>query len=170
MNRRNILAMLTIVAAIVLGAGCGGGGGGSSSATPTTVVLTLSTSGTLPGSTLIGGSDVNIILPTGVSVKAAANVAPRSSIVTYSGVVTVSGVAVDTHAMALATLTGPNTLNVKVVNPNGFGVGEFAKVTCAIDAGAEVVDTDFSTTGFAPVDVDGVAISGLTASLTATIQ
>lgn len=150
MNRRNILAMLTMVAVLLLGAGCGG-------APTTTVVLTLSTVGSLPNGTLIGGSDVNIILPTSVSVKAATNVSPGSS----SGIVTVSGVATNTNAMSIATQTAANTLNVKVVNPHGFGVGEFATVTLDIDMGAKVTASDFSTTGFMPVDLDGAPIKGL---------
>ena len=162
MNRRNILAMLTMVGALLLAAGCGGGGAPG-------VVLTLSTAGTLPNGTLIGGNDVNIVLPPGVRVNMATNASPNSSAVNYnSDIVKISGVAVNPKAMVIVTQTKANVLNVKIINPYGFDVGEFAKVTLAIDT--QVAASDFKTTDFLPVDLNGAPIPGLSVGLTASVQ
>lgn len=151
-----------MVGALLFAAGCGGGGAPG-------VVLTLSTTGTLPNNTLIGGNDLNIVLPPGVRVNMATNASPNSSAVNYtSDIVTVSGVAVNPKAMVIVTQTKANVLNVKIINPYGFGVGEFAKVTLAVDT--QVSSSDFNTTDFLPVDLNGVPIPGLTVNLTSAVQ
>jgi hypothetical protein len=170
MKKIRSLVVSSAVAALLLSAGCGGGGGSPTPpAAATTATLTLTSSGTLPAGTQIGGINVTVTIPTTVSVKATPNKVNPSQ-VTYSGAVTASGVALSTDALTLAALTSPTTVNVQLTNPHGFGVGEFAKIMFDIASGSEVVPGEFSAGSFVAVDLNGAPISGLTASLEAVIQ
>ena len=160
------------VAALILMFGCGGGSGGG---TPpaTSVVLTLSTSGTLPTGTLIGGVDTTIVLPAGLTLQsnlAKAVKATASKVVTYSGVLTPSGVAASANAMALASSSVADHLNVKLANPAGFPTGEFVTATFSIPSGATYTDADFSASGTIVDDLNGVPITGITVGITAVMQ
>ena len=136
---------------------------------PTNAVLNISTTGTLPAGTLIGGIDISVSLAPGVSLKTTAN-APE----TDAGVVTASGVAVS-DSTVLATYSAPSgtipgTARVLIVNTNGFGTGEFATINCDIAAGSDPQATDFSLINFKVKDLVGAAITGLTTGFTAVIR
>lgn len=89
---------------------CGGGGGGGGNnppSRPTTATLILLTSGTLPAGTKIGGVQVSVNLPAGVTVESTAN--PPE---TDAGVVVGSGIA-SNNSTVLATYD-PAARNVAV--------------------------------------------------------
>jgi len=168
--KRIALTVLVILAfGFLLYAGCGGGGG-TSPTQPTTAVVTLSTSGSLPANTVIGGVEMTINLPAGASVKTTSAKANKAAIVTYDGVVVVSGVAVGANTLTLGTSLTPEQLEVQVTNPNGFGVGEFATVNFEISTGSTVAPSDFTAVAMTAVDLNGAPIQGLTPGLTAVIQ
>lgn len=163
---------LSIAIPLLLIAACGGGGGGGGGkAQPTTAVLKISTQGTLAGGTQIGGIDISVNLPAGVTAKATAD-ANSGKLVTDAGVVTASGVAAGTNATALAVYTAgpPAVVSINLANPNGFGTGEFVTVDCDIAAGHSPKSADFSLAGFTAVDLNGAAIAGLTPGFTADIK
>lgn len=151
--------------------GCGGGGGGGNtpSPQPATAVLKISTQGTLPSGTQIGGIDVTIALPTGVTVKSV-----TSPPETDSGVVVTSGVAVSNSTVlstyTAATSTSTGKVRVLLANSNGFGTGEFMTIHCDIASGSTPTASDFSLSGFVAKDLNGVAISGLNSAFTAAFQ
>ncbi len=170
MKKITPLVWLTAAFVLFLYGGCGGSSSTPPTPTPnaTTAVLTLSSAGTLPANTQIGGVDVTLNLPVGATVKTAPS---KAAVVTYSGIVTVSGVAVGANAIAIGASPTPEQLKIEVANPSGFGVGEFATVTCDIAAGSNISAADFaSPVAFSAVDLNGVPIQGLTAELVATMQ
>ena len=172
MKKITLFVLVTGVCALFLYAGCGGGDGTTPPpppALPTTAVVTLTSSGTLPAGKQMGATDVAINIPASVSIKATPGKA-SSSMVTYSGLAVVSGVAAGTNAMSLATYTPPNQVSVRVANPNGFGIGEFATVTFDIASGSEVVPAEFSVGTFTAVDLNGVPISGLSGELAVVLK
>jgi hypothetical protein len=168
---RLIASMLMLCTMSFLPA-CGGGGGGAAPASaPTTAIVKILTSGTLASGALIGGIDVTLNLPAGVSVKATPDSVNPAVYVTDAGVITVSGVAAGTNTTAIGTYTAsPNSVAIHVVNADGFGTGEFVTITCDIAAGTTVAATDFTTGTLYVADVDGATIPGLTAGTTVELR
>ncbi len=169
-------AMLLLSVTTMLVA-CGGGGGGGTSTPPvqpTTATIKISTQGTYPSGALIGGVDVTLSLPAGVTVKATPDPMNSSVLVTNTGVVITSGVAtvnsttLATYSAATNLVTG--TTHIKIVNPTGFSTGEFITVNCDIATGNNPKTADFSLSNFAAVDLNGTPLSALAASFVAAIQ
>jgi hypothetical protein len=148
-------------------AGCGGGG---DAAQPTTATLKLSTVGTLSPGTTLSGIGVSIVLPAGVTVATDANGAVSSGVVTVSGVAAPGTVLAPSYTPASggnpATLTFAMVSNVSA----GFGIGEFATLTCNRASGVTPQVTDFSVT-LNPIDAQTyVPVTGLTPSIAVTLN
>jgi hypothetical protein len=157
--------LLVLYSAMALISGCGGGGG--SSAPPTTAIVKLSTSGTLPSGTLIGGIDVTLILPASVTVKSTTPPETDGGVVTASGV---AGGSLVVGNYSAATSTLPGKVRIGLVNATGFGTGEFATVNCDIAAGNTPTAGGFSLVNFTAIPATGSAITSLTPGLTADIR
>jgi hypothetical protein len=71
-----------------------------------------------------------------------------------------------------ATASTKATLHFVIASSatGGFGVGEFATVTCDIASGNFPVSSDFSLTTFTPADLFLQPVTGLTATFTADIR
>lgn len=154
---------------IITACGSKGGGGGSTAVQLTTAKLKLSTSGSLPAGTLIGGIDVTIVLPDGVS--AMSTTAP----ITDSGVVTASGLATPSSATVMgkySAASGATHGNVRVLlaYPNGLTKGEFATVNCEIASGNVPTEDQFIINATEVKDINGVVITGMSVTREATIQ
>jgi len=179
MNCKRLLACLALISTLFVTA-CGGGGGGGGSTgggnntpQPTTAVVKISTSGSLPAGTQIGGVDVTLNLPAGVAVASSPDSGNPAVLVTNAGKVAASGVAVGANTNTLSTYVSASNaaqVIIHVANPNGFAVGEFVTVNCDISAGHNPVVSDFSVTGFHAVDLYGVGITVLGTSLNANFQ
>jgi hypothetical protein len=167
------LASIALLLATMPLFACGGGGGGND--TPATTVRTkavvkLFTQGTLTAGTNIGGIDVVLNLPTGVSVKTVAQTHETDPVA-----VVASGIAQNSFLVgnySAPTATAPANVHLVLVNGTGFGTGEFATVNCDIAAGNNPAQTDFSLSNLSIIDASNnpTAISGLTAGLTAAFQ
>ena len=115
-------------------------------AKPTTGTLRLSTTGTLPTGTLIGGIDVTVELPAGVTVKtqAAFPQEPDTGVVTISGEPAKAGGTTISGAKFIpASGATPATLKFIIgsVNPasgalSGFLQGEFVSIKCDVATSA----------------------------------
>lgn len=151
------------------------GSDNSSPSQPTTAVVKILSSGTLASGVNIGGINVTLVLPSGVTVKATPGSANSTVLVTNPGVVVASGVATGANIFSSATYSAaaggvPGQAVVHVANAVGFGTGEFVTVNCDISAGSFPAASDFHLIDFAAVDLNGAAITGLTAGLTADIK
>ncbi len=133
-------------------------------------IVKIMTSGNTQGAQ-IGGIDVTLDLPPGVSVKATPDAQNPNVLVTDSGVVVASGAAAGPNTLVTGTYTAsPNRVYVHVANA-GFGTGEFATVTCDLATGATVTAGDFNTESLYVVDnQNATEITGLTAGLTVEIR
>jgi hypothetical protein len=149
---------------LLIAGGCGGGGKGTAAqpAAPpvTTAVVTLNTKGTLPPGSTIGGIDVVLNLPPGVTAKADKTGA------TQAGVVVPSGVA--QGAISVAKFTpgegaAAGQVRIAIIKTDGFGAGEFVRVKLDVN-GSPPRESDFSTAGLSVTDINGATISGLTAT------
>jgi hypothetical protein len=69
-----------------------------------------------------------------------------------------------------ASGTVPGKVKVNVVNVNGFVTGEFVTVNCDVATGVFPSAVDFNVTDFQPFDLNGAAITGLTAGFTVDIK
>jgi hypothetical protein len=130
-------------------------------------LLKLSTQGTLAGGSSIGGIEVTVNLPAGVTVKA-------DTSGTLVGVVTTSGV-VPTGSLVQARYIpasgiGQGSIKIALIEAMGFGIGEFVTVNCDVSVGAIPSAIDFSLTDFKPVDLNSAAIAGLSVTFTADIK
>jgi hypothetical protein len=134
---------------------------------PTTAVLRLSTQGPV---TALSGVGVIVNLPAGVTV------ATDTSGIVVPGVVAVSGVAVPstlaqaTFASATASANATVTIAVASSQSAGFGIGEFATVTCRLGSGPLPAAADFTLSGFNPADLFYSRVTGLTGSLQVTFE
>ncbi|MDH4161830.1 MAG: hypothetical protein OEW15_03955 [Nitrospirota bacterium] len=164
---KRMLIFLLMLLTLSLLAACGGGGGGGATAPvvePTQAFVKISTSGTLPSGTLVGGVDVTVTLPSGVTV--ASTTPPQ----TDAGVVAGSGLA-GSSASAMGTYgSSENAVRVLLADPDGMAAGEFATVTCAIASGSSPSASDFTVSSATVKDLNGAAISGMTATLSVTMQ
>ena len=144
MKKLKTICLLLIVHLMFALVGCGSGGGGNGNTTLTKAVVKLSTQGALPAQSIIGGVELTLILPAGVTV----NVRSDGTGTTNSGVVVASGVAtgadVYTGTYTPATVSTEGTLKIRIANSQtGFDVGEFATITCDLASGAAPKATDF---------------------------
>jgi hypothetical protein len=147
-------------------------------ARPTAGVLRLLTTGTLPAGTLIGGIDVTVELPAGVTVKTQAGstgttVLPADGVVTVSGeAAKAAGITISLASFTPASGTTPATIKFAIGNVNaaagavsGFALGEFVSIKCDVDPSAS-----FPTTGaFRVLAISVIDSSNAATSLT-TVQ
>ncbi|MCK9417912.1 MAG: hypothetical protein M0R70_00865 [Nitrospirae bacterium] len=175
MKKTSFIILLLLVTSALLFSACGGGGGGGTTEGNTTggntttqstqAIVKLSATGTLATGTQIGGIDITMHLPAGVTIKSTTN--PPE---TDSGIVTASGLAVSNSSVVANYTASSGTVHIVLANPNGFSTGEFATVNCDIAAGSNPTQTDFSVVNMTAKDLNGIAISGLSAVLTADIH
>ncbi len=169
---RTVIGVCATFAALSSG-GCGGGvsttptAPGGSAPSPQ-AVITLNTSGSLPGGEAIGGLGVTINLPDSVAVRTTGGNVD-------SGVVVTSGVAAgQATVLALysgATATVPAKLYLVLASSSsGMPVGEFAKVMCDVRPGSAPTSADFSLNDFSAVDTAGASIPSLSAGFSETVQ
>ena len=139
--------------------------------------IKISTQGSLASGTKIGGINVTLNLPPGVTVKASPDSAKPTVLVVNAGVVIPSGVDSTANVLTTAIYTPasggePGSVALTVVNANGFGIGEFVTITCDLAADIQPAASDFNVTGpgIAIRDLNGASISGINAALSMILQ
>ncbi len=162
----NVRYLLLLFVSIL--SACGGGSG--SPVQPTTATLKLSTAGTLAPGSALAGVGISVNLPAGVVVKTSAGGAVTNGVVAVSGVAVSGGITPPIYTPANGAIPGKVTFVMVAGAPAGFGTGEFATVNCDLAAGANPRVGDFTLTDFAPVDLLGATVNGLTASAALTVQ
>lgn len=179
--KRTLLFLLTLCLFLQL-AGCGGGGGGgggtTANASPAVITVTLSTIGTLPSGKLIGDIEVTLNLPAGVTVKASPSLVNTSILVPNDGVIALQGAAATATTQILTATYVQGTTNkvvIKLINANGLGLGDFAKINCDVASGSTPSISDFSTTSNVAsttgvFDLDTAALSGVQVTSSAVMQ
>lgn len=161
---RAAMAMLTIVGV----AGCGGGGGGDDDGNVSAVKASLGTAGLLEGGQQIGGVQMTLHIPLGVTVKTDPQTGEVSNeVVRLIGAAT-SGTSVGAVYVAPSE-TAQGELQFLVVNAYGFAPGEIIEIQLDITAGYFPVASDFSLSEFTASDLDGNLLTDLVATMTATI-
>ena len=171
MEKRKLAGLAVLSAMVLTICGCAGVDKGvpaqpAVAVLPTVAVLTLSTQGSLPPGTAIGGIDVTVNLPPGVTAKA------DKTSATMEGIVVASGGAQGAPSAAKFTPaegSAPSRVRLVLVKPAGFGTGEFATLNLDI-SGAPPRPADFSTSGLSVSDTNGTAINGLTAALSLQLK
>lgn len=134
-------------------------------------VVKLSTVGTLSPGTLIGGLQLTLTLPAGVSLRADFS-SGQTQFAPLAGVVTASGAAASGSLVSASYVpaagAAPGAVTVALISSSGFGVGEFVTINCDVAAGVNLpTPSQFVVISFGPiVDQTGAPISGLTPSLT----
>jgi hypothetical protein len=147
MQMFKIIALIVVMSALLL-SGCGGGGGSAGSAGSaggaggagggSSVVLALSTQNTAP--VTIGGIQLVVTLPVGVSLKTDTNGVLLSNVVQQSGVLSNADFFHPTYDKT----TG--TISVGITKDAGFGLGEFLTISCDVAAGFSPHLADFILT------------------------
>jgi hypothetical protein len=133
--KKRILIILGMFLAVSVLTACGRSsdeGPAPAPANPTAGVLKLNSI----GAANIGGLDMMVNLPAGITVDADATTGEAAA-----GAVTASGAAAGTNSLASAklipaTTTSPAQLHVVVVNANGFGEGECVTIKFNVNANA----------------------------------
>jgi hypothetical protein len=173
--KRTTFSSVMLLMSLLLFAGCNSGGnsgGGGVAQQPTKATVKIAVAGTLPVSSTIGGVDLSLTLPTGVTVKS--SIGSLSALVPDAGTVAASGVAASNSKVyavyTAAARTVQGTVRILLANTTGFAAGEFVTVKCDIASGNTPTTTDFSTSGAKFVDGNGKAITGLSTTVTADFQ
>ena len=192
-----LLALILTLIGISL-AGCGGGGTSSSSSTgsstatdsstnrgtgtgtntgtntgtvqPSGAVLRLSTSGALAAGEALAGIGVTVELPVGTSIATDSTGQVQASAVTVSGSAVPGSVLTPVYTPATPTARGSLKFTIVSTAPGGFGVGEFATVTCNIASGSFPQSTDFVLSDFTPANLLLQPVTALMAESAAVIQ
>ena len=175
MKKLTILGILFSTVALSMTAGCGGGGGGGTPPPlPIKAVVTISTSGN-PLPAPIGGIEITLNLPSGVTVKAHDDNLQK---VVDTGVLTPLITPLDPSDSVLSTGTysaasppTPGKVYIYVGTGSGFNTGDVVTVTCDIAPGSLPTAANFSLEGFTPYGLGGITtITGLNAGFTVAFQ
>ena len=167
-----LFLMCLAMALFACGGGGGSGTGGGSKVEPdpvqATAVVKLFSEGILPEGISLSGIGVSIDLPAGMTVKTDTTGKVVAGAVAGSGV-TAGKAALAEPDYTPATETAPARLSFVLAGTEaeGFGVGEFAAVTCEMAAGTPAQALDIQLADFKPVDLRGAPVEGLTVSHTA---
>lgn len=154
----------------LLGAGCGSGGGSTAvnNAPGGTAVVVIRTEASAAVH-LLYAAEFTLALPAGVTVAADGS---SGEVATGAGgplhVADASALAAGRYQPAAGTT--PATVHVVLADPNGFGVGDLATVTCTVAPGTALAATGFSLQGFSAKDFNGASISGVTPHLALQAQ
>jgi hypothetical protein len=156
---------LSVMAVLTL-SGCGGGDGDTAPVTPpvpTAGLLKMSSTGS---SLAIGGIDMTISMPAGVTVKADPNTGEASSgVITISGVATAGSSKLATAKFTPAAGGSPAQLHIVMINTTGFGDGEFVSINFDLVGGIDLPSvTAFSVIGISANALDGTPLGGITAA------
>lgn len=174
-----LMKQVVVIAGALALFGCGGGGGGTAgeggkttvNVPVTSAVLKLSTEGSLPSGTSLAGIGITVNLPPGLTVKTDSSGKVEAGSVAGSGVTAGKAMTAEPdYTPPTANVPGKLTLVLASTEPQGFGTGEFATVTCDVAAGTTPKATDFTLSGFSPVDLRGAAVSGLSVTHTAEFK
>jgi hypothetical protein len=173
MNKLFVMILFAITIGIFSGCGgsTGGGGGGTVATPPTKAIIKISTKGTLASGTQIGGVEVSVKLPAGVSAKTlnASTTETAGEVVEASGVATNNSQVVGTYTNQTG-LTSGGTVRIFLSTGTGFPVGEFATMSTDIAAGYAPVSADFNQITAIVKDLNGVDITGLTTDYSAVFK
>ncbi len=144
---------------------CGGGGGGSTPAPPPTKAMLKISTANVPAGTLVGGVQIAIVLPAGVTPSVLSGNDASGSVVA-SGNASTGAITQSSYDAATRTLT-PGT-----VSGTPFSPGEFLTVTCSIASGTTVTAADFpaQATVISLFDGNAVTIPGATCPISVTFQ
>lgn len=172
---RYILSVFIIATLAACGGGGGGGGGGGAAApaapaaAPPTPRVTIKLSTTGAPSGLMAGIGITITLPSGVTPALNADGSVAASVVTVSGVAAPGTVVAPTYVAEAGAVLG--TLNFAMASSvaAGFGAGEFATVVFNRSGGVTPVIADFPLSAFTPIAKLGVAVTGLTATVSSLV-
>lgn len=160
MKRAKMLFILCLMLTI---SSCGGGGGGGDAAKKQYSVpkLILSTTGT--PSRQLAGIGVTIELPPGVTPIMNGSSPDASKFSFYSSVAAPATVFTP---MSYTPASGATPGKIRLVFTsnlaNGFGAGEYARVTFSTYSGNVLTKSNFNVYNFNPVDILGGTASGLT--------
>ena len=160
--------------------GCVAGNRGSTAGTPTEVstmsprdvavtgkfTAVVSVEGSLPAGARIGGVDVTLNLPPGVSVKTEKDGQILPEVVTLSGGATGS---LSVVRFTPATDNVPGQLRLAAIKTDGFDAGQFAVVTFEV-MGAVPKAGDFSTSALLVIDEKAKPLSGFRAVLRPAVK
>ena len=163
--KNRIYLHMALLLTVIATAACGGGGGGTSAEQPTKAIVKLSVTG---AASQLGGVDVTLSLPAGVTVKST-TAQPE----TDNGVVVASGQAAANSLVASTYTAGwPGIVHIVLVNgnTNGFGTGEFATITCDLASGNEPSASDFTVQSSSVNDINGSSISGAAVTVGVTLE
>ena len=133
-------------------------------AQPTKAIIKVSTTGVGAG-TLIGGLNMTLTLPAGVTV--AKN--PDNS--TANGVCVTSGVAATSGALSIGNATTAGSVGIGMITTSGFGGGEFVTVNADVATGTFPTPADFSAALVGNViSTTSVTIPNVGLSMALTLQ
>lgn len=143
---------------------CGGGGSGTA-AVPVTATLKLATTGTSAAN--LSGIDITLHLPAGVVPALNNDGTVAVTVVSPSGVASTGTLVAANYTPANIPTNG--SLRISLISATGFGVGEFATINLNVATGSNPTLSDFTLSGFDPIDISYTHVLTLSAVLTGLV-
>ena len=151
---------------ILIFAACGGGGGSPATTSvaiaKSTATLKLATSGS--PSAQLAGIGITITLPDGVTPALNSDGSVAATVAAASGVAVPGTILAPVYTQASGSVKGTLSLAMASSIAAGFGAGEFVTINLEV-TGAWPTQSDFSLSGFNPIDLKGNSATGITAAV-----
>lgn len=167
-----ILLVGGLVIPVVLSA-CGGGG--TTSQTPQKAIAVMRTTQLSTPATPIAGISATLTIPNGVTVKTTASdpYQPDATVVQLLNAGTSTTTVAPTFVFArysAATATTAGKIKFTVMDARGFTSTEQIMINLDVTSGFFPKSSDFGLIDYVFSDINGGLLSGITPTLTATIQ
>lgn len=155
--------ILGVILAVMLPT-CGGGGGGAPFV-PVTATIKLATVGT--SSANLSGIGITLNLPAGVTPALNNDGTVAVTVVSPSGVASTGTLVAANYTPATVSTKG--SLKISLISATGFGVGEFVTINLSVATGSNPTLSDFTLSGFDPIDINYTHVLTLSASLSSLV-
>ncbi|SNB46774.1 hypothetical protein [Geobacter sp. DSM 9736] len=135
---KSVCFRVFILTLAALSAGCGGGGDAAPPQQRTAVITFRAVS----SATLINTVSIAAVLPPGVSV---ATDAENPTLISAQSLAIGSGAAAGADYILGRYSSAGRKVTIEFPHVNGFGGGEFARLTCSVTPGTTLTEADFTS-------------------------
>lgn len=175
---RNISKAFVVIICGLFLAACGSGGGNADGQKPVKAVAVMSTTSISTPRPAIAAISATLTFPMGVTVKTTGDpYQPAASVVQLVNAPASGALLFARYSAAASfkdgsgkTVTTPGKLKFSVIDASGFSEAEQIMINLDITPGYFPVSSDFAIINYTFSDINGYILSGITPTLSATIQ
>lgn len=170
--KNSIIAGIVLVITTLL-AGCGGGGGGSGSGTASSgkVVAVMKTTALSPTAATVGAISATISFPDGVYASTdASGAVVVADVISLANSTLPAGTIIQVPDYLPAATGHAGSIRFTILNADGFNATEAITISLLIRNGSFPTAADFALVNFVAKDLNGVDVTTLNPTFSATVQ